>query len=84
MGYESEAIYDHRYLIFMGATQTTISGDGNGDGCVDGGDYTIWADHYLQSTMYGPSEGDFNEDNFVDGGDYTLWADNYLKCVPVP
>ena len=45
------------------------------DGCVDGADYTLWADHYG-----GPGDwagGDFSGDGFVDGADYTIWADNY-------
>jgi len=62
-------------------------GDINYDGLVDGGDYTIWADHYGQSDV-GFSGGDLNGDGVVNGGDYTLWADNYNFGVagasPVP
>jgi len=54
---------------------TTAMGDASLDGCVDGGDYTLWADHYSQGGAW--CDGDFNCDGFVDGGDYTLWADNY-------
>jgi hypothetical protein len=55
------------------------SGDSNGDGQVNGGDYTAWADHFLQTVTPGDvRQGDFNGDGIVDGGDYTLWADNYL------
>jgi len=64
-------------------------GDINYDGLVDGGDYTIWADHYGQSDV-GFSGGDLNGDGVVNGGDYTLWADNYnfgvagASAVPEP
>jgi hypothetical protein len=62
--------------------------DPNGDGFVDGGDYTVWADHFLQTVTGGKFEGDFNLDDLVDGGDYTIWADNYapppgLAATPV-
>ncbi len=55
-----------------------LYGDSNFDGIVDGADYTIWADHYLQSDK-SFVEGDFNQDGVVDGADYVLWADNYLQ-----
>ena len=58
-----------------GAANPMVPGDANGDSIVDGGDYTIWADHYGQPG--GWIDGDFNGDGIVDGGDYTLWADNY-------
>lgn len=65
-------------------------GDANLDDIVDGGDYTIWADNYLQ-TGKAWQTGDFNNDDIVDGGDYTLWADNYepggaamANAVPEP
>ncbi len=50
-------------------------GDANGDGFVDGSDYTLWADHYKQPGQWG--QGDFNLDGLVDGADYTLWADHF-------
>lgn len=56
--------------------QLAVPGDANGDGLVDGNDYTIWADHFLM-TGATLDDGDFNGDGIVDGGDYTLWADNY-------
>ena len=54
---------------------TTAMGDATLDGCVDGGDYTLWADNYGQPGAW--CDGDFNCEGFVDGADYTLWADNY-------
>ena len=50
-------------------------GDANGDDIVDGADYTLWADHYLQAATW--RNGNFNYDAIVDGADYTIWADNY-------
>jgi len=72
---------DAAIIVVLPATP----GDANFDGAVDGGDYTIWADHYLQPGCWG--EGDFNEDGFIDGGDYTIWSDNYVgggSAVPEP
>ncbi|MBL9123399.1 MAG: dockerin type I repeat-containing protein [Planctomycetaceae bacterium] len=64
-------------------------GDANLDAVVDGADYTIWADHYLQ-TGATRAQGDFNHDGVVDGADYTIWADHSspapaaLAVVPEP
>ena len=62
-------------------------GDATGEGCVDGADYTAWADHYLQTGLpaYGAggwSVGNWTDDDTVDGADYTAWADNYLEGCP--
>ena len=54
-------------------------GDATNDGLVDGGDYVVWADHFLtelQSTLTF-SQGDFNRDGLVDGADYILWSDHF-------
>jgi hypothetical protein len=65
-----------------------LKGDANGNGLVDGADYTIWADHFQQSPQ--PFwHGDFNGDGVVDGADYTLWADNFTPlpsaaALPIP
>ncbi len=58
-----------------------MPGDANGDGKVDGADYTLWADHY--KTAGGWAGGDFNNDGTVDGADYTIWADNFgtVRCL---
>ena len=61
----------------------TYFGDATLDGCVDGADYTLWADHYKQAGDWG--DGDFTGDGCVNGADYTLWADNYTgSCGQVP
>ena len=62
----------------MGADEygsVALMGDANVDGAVDGGDFTLWADHYKQAGGWG--DGDFTGDGTVDGADYTLWADNF-------
>jgi YVTN family beta-propeller protein len=57
-------------------------GDGNSDGCVNGADYTIWADNFGAPAPSGPGEGDYNGDGAVTGADYTIWADNFSgDCV---
>ena len=87
-----EHIYVHglkpgHYVISVPSDQTwdyslawdvllAVPGDANGDGIVDGSDYTIWADHYLMTDAT-LDDGDFNGDCIVDGADYTLWADNF-------
>jgi len=58
-----------------GTANPLLAGDADGDGAVNGADYTIWADRYGQPG--GWIDGDFNGDDEVDGADYTLWADNY-------
>lgn len=57
---------------------TSKIGDANGDGKVDGTDYTIWVNHYGQTTGNKALDGDFNEDGRVDGIDYSIWLLNYL------
>lgn len=53
-----------------------IPGDGNGNGQIDLGDFTVWADHFQQQ---GGSMlvGDFNLNGTVELGDFTIWADFY-------
>lgn len=59
----------------------TAYGDANLDGIVDGADYTLWADNYLETDV-GWATGDFTGNGIADGGDYTLWADNYGFGAP--
>ena len=66
------------------ASVPAVMGDGNGDGCVTGADYTIWADNFGTLALAGPGEGDYNGDGAVTGADYTIWADNFAgDCVVV-
>jgi len=52
---------------------------------VDGGDYTVWADHFHKGS--GHRNGDYNLDGYISGADYTKWADNMPRksgAVVVP
>ncbi len=51
--------------------------DANRDRVVEGADYTIWADNYLNPSATTFEQGDFNGVHDVNGADYTIWADNY-------
>jgi O-glycosyl hydrolase len=65
-----DAIYLIRGLL------GTDFGDANLDGVVSDADYTIWADHYGQTSV-GWAEGDFTGNGVVTEADYTIWADHY-------
>ena len=52
-----------------------ISGDGNGDGQVDGQDFIIWLTHYGQYVS-GTESGDYNDSGKVEIGDYISWVTN--------
>jgi len=85
------ALYDEGHTFF---TVLPLPGDANGDDCVNGSDYTVWAENYLGALVPrwsngGWTVGNFNEDTVVNGGDYTIWADNYgygceMSAVPEP
>ena len=51
-----------------------VMGDGNADGCINGADYTIWADNFGASALTGLGEGDYNADGVVDETDLDLLA----------
>lgn len=59
-------------------SSTTLPGDANSDGSVDGIDYTVWFNNYNTTTASGLSKGDFNNDNRVDGLDYVVWLNHYM------
>jgi len=75
------------YYLNDGPPKQFFCGDVNLDGAVNGGDYSLWADHYLLGGMSW-GEGDLNGDGVVDGGDFTLWADDYgsatVAAIPEP
>ncbi len=62
---------------------TAIPGDGNLNGDVEAGDYTIWANNFATSTP-AFTVGDYNGDGSVDAADYTLWANNFGMMVAAP
>ncbi|TWT88473.1 Stage II sporulation protein [Pseudobythopirellula maris] len=63
-------------------------GDYNDDGRVDGADFTVWRDHFLQMGENLPGDGDGNK--FVGNNDLKIWRDNYglvlatSQSVPEP
>src|SRR4030042_48658 len=68
-------------------SQSSLPGDGNGDGRVDGLDYIIWLNHFNQTTSGGPTAGDFNRSGKVDGLDYVMWLNNFgstASTTPIP
>lgn len=76
---------DSELLIYSGIKKATISptpagkpGDADGDGDVDGVDYTRWLNNY-NTLKTGPWYGDFNRDSKVDGVDYVIWLNNYNR-----
>jgi hypothetical protein len=71
-GTVDQADLDYLLMEILGTTY----GDANVDGMVSDADYTIWADHYGETSAEW-SEGDFNLNGTVTEADYTIWADNY-------
>ena len=67
----------YEFVFEQTPTPTTIPGDANGDGKVDGVDYLIWLNHYNQNSGNGVRDGDFNEDGTVNGVDYVIWLVSY-------
>ncbi|MEO0965522.1 MAG: endonuclease [Planctomycetota bacterium] len=53
-----------------------LEGDYNGDGVVDGSDYTFWANRFGGTTA-DDLLADGNGDGVVDGADYTYWANRF-------
>ncbi|MEO0965520.1 MAG: dockerin type I domain-containing protein [Planctomycetota bacterium] len=53
-----------------------LEGDYNGDGVVDGADYTFWANRFGGTTA-DDLLADGNGDGVVDGADYTFWANRF-------
>ncbi len=55
--------------------QVVLTGDYNGNGIVDAGDYTIWRDTLGQTGDVLVADGDGN--GTVDQADYIIWRDNF-------
>jgi hypothetical protein len=74
-GSPSSPLYDTFDLATVASTDILIKftyvGDANLDGIVNGSDYSLIDNGYLQS-LSGWFNGDFNYDGAVDGSDYTL------------
>ena len=60
------------YLDLLRAA-TVLQGDYDGDGKVDGADYTVWKEAFGSQ---GPNlHADGNRNHVVDAADYTIWRD---------
>ena len=68
---------DTNLLLF-----TSIPGDGNLDGTVEAGDYTLWANEFGIGDEF--TDGDYNGDGTVGPADYTLWANNFGLMASAP
>jgi methionine-rich copper-binding protein CopC len=62
------------------SVEIRLAADGNNDHIVDGLDYGVWQNGYLQSNSTFLT-GDYNGDGVVDGLDYGTWQNNYLRTA---
>ena len=84
LGYNVMIMRQGELYTFSGTVLAPVPGDADGNGQVDGADYTRWADNY-QQTGKDWSMGDFDGDGVVTGADYTIWADHFTGGgAPVP
>jgi hypothetical protein len=61
-------------------TPRNLGADANGDGKIDGGDFSIWRKEYYDGIKTGGRwAADFNGDNIVDWADLEIWKIAYLK-----
>ena len=71
----------------VGVVDVPPPGDANRDDYVDGLDYVVWSNNYLQTDV-GWEGSDFNGDGIADGLDYVLWSNFYSPqpggVVPEP
>lgn len=85
---------DRQSLFFAGLPEVKaaldtvfVAGDYNGNGTIDGADYTIWRDTFGSTTSLA---ADGNNDGIVDAADYTVWRDHFggsgsaAAAVPEP
>ena len=57
-----------------------LPSDASGDGIVNAGDFTAWANKFGIGTTF--EQGDFNGDGLVNAGDYTTWANHFGEHSP--
>ena len=63
--------------IAQNKTRSFIPGDANGDGKVDGKDYSVILNNMGKTTQNGESDGDFNNDGVVDNVDLQILLQHY-------
>jgi autotransporter-associated beta strand protein len=61
-----------------------LAGDANGDGAVDGADFTILRSNWGATSEATWATGDFNYDGTVDGADFTAMVTNWGSPWPPP
>jgi glucose/arabinose dehydrogenase len=66
--------------VFRIDTTIMITGDYDGNGVVDAGDYQIWRSQYGEVGTTFAADG--NQDGVVDAADYTIWRDNLGRSLP--
>lgn len=79
----STASGHHLFLDNVGVTalDQALAGDFNGDGSINGADYTLWISTYgSQHDLL----ADGNRDGVVNAADYTVWRDAHASAVSVP
>jgi len=74
-GCNSACMFENGYATPT-PTTTSVPGDGNNDGIVNGQDFVIWLSHYGQ-IISSPENGNFNNDNVVNIQDYIIWLNNF-------
>ncbi len=62
--------------VLRGPVQYLLTGDYNGDGTVDAGDYVIWRRTLGQSVAFG-SGADGDGDGVIGLGDYAAWRSSF-------
>ena len=61
--------------------RTTLPGDANLDGNVDGRDFNLWMRNRFQAERKLWTDGDFNGDGSVDGSDFNIWNKHRFTSV---
>ncbi len=73
-------ILDYANTAVAWMNYRALGGDANGDGVVDGQDFTIWnSNKFTAGTDW--TTGDFNGDGITDGQDFTIWNSNKFTSV---
>lgn len=62
------------YQLNLQVQQIPLEGDYNGDGLVDGADYTVWRDTFGSQILL---DADGDDSGEIDPADYTIWSNAY-------
>ncbi|TWT85342.1 hypothetical protein Pla123a_01490 [Posidoniimonas polymericola] len=77
---ENGAVDQSDMMLLLANYDGRSSGDFNGDGVVDAGDYSFWRDHHGDQTGL----ADANGDNQADAADYHAWRSNFGLVLGEP